>query len=519
MKDGMSHTDEQRRGAGIAPMARKLAPMGGLGLLLLACWFLFFHRLAERDLWSSHEARAAQDAQSLLDDQWALPHLFDRKVELQKPPLYYWLVAALARLRGGTVDAWTVRMPAAAAALLSVLLVFALGIARGRTLAGFVAAVVLATALHFTWLARTGRIDMPLTGTVGLALTTFYLGHCRLREQEGRGAWHWFLCSYLLAGLAVLLKGPIGLILPAAVVLGFLVLEGKKGSTTKGSRPLFSRYGVWWGVPLLLTVALPWYLWANVQTGGALFHVFFWEHNVERGLGGGSLRGHPWWFYLPRLSLDFLPWSPLLLLAAWWAWRRACWREDAEFRFGVVWLAAMLLALSCARFKRADYLLPAYPGAALLLGAMAERLRRPQFLGAGFALVLLAWPLGWSVYLDREVAQQDALHETRQFAEQIRQVSPAPQLILFFRAESHALAFHVGRPIDTLLEWENLDYWVGRPEIYHVVMPAEYARQWPQNLKAGRLELVLCSNVLAGARHDDPLVLLRTRPGAAPPAP
>src|SRR5262245_37023895 len=73
-------------------------------------FLLFFYRLADRDLWSSHEARAAQNAQSILiDGAWGLPHLFDGKPELQKPPLYYWLVAAVAGMSGGVVDAWTVR--------------------------------------------------------------------------------------------------------------------------------------------------------------------------------------------------------------------------------------------------------------------------------------------------------------------------------------------------------------------------------------------------------------------------
>jgi 4-amino-4-deoxy-L-arabinose transferase-like glycosyltransferase len=139
--------------------------------LLALCVFLFFHRLADRDLWSSHEGRAAQDAQSILDDgAWGLPRLFDRQVELQKPPLYYWLVAGLARWRGGTVDAWAVRLPAALAALGTVLLVYLLGCWHGRPVAGLVAALVLATAHHYTWLARVGRIDMPLALTVTVAL-------------------------------------------------------------------------------------------------------------------------------------------------------------------------------------------------------------------------------------------------------------------------------------------------------------------------------------------------------------
>src|SRR5262245_36716631 len=79
---------------------------------------LFFPRLGERDLWSSHEGRAAQDAQSLLLDRaWGLPRLFCLQADLQKPPLYYWLVAGVAWARGGAVDAWSVRFPAAASAV------------------------------------------------------------------------------------------------------------------------------------------------------------------------------------------------------------------------------------------------------------------------------------------------------------------------------------------------------------------------------------------------------------------
>src|SRR5260370_5346351 len=90
--------------------------------LCLALYLLFFHRLADRDLWSSHEARAAMDAESILDGDWRLPHLNDGRTELQKPPLYYWLVALTARLRGSTVDACAVRLPPAVSALCCVAL-------------------------------------------------------------------------------------------------------------------------------------------------------------------------------------------------------------------------------------------------------------------------------------------------------------------------------------------------------------------------------------------------------------
>jgi 4-amino-4-deoxy-L-arabinose transferase-like glycosyltransferase len=473
-------------------------------LLAALCGPLFFYHLAARDLWSSHEARAAQDAQTILDDhEWALPHQYDGETELQKPPLYYWLVAVLARCRGGTVDAWAVRLPAALAALSCVLALYGFSVIRGRPVAGAAAAAVLATALHFTWLARVGRIDMPLTLTVGLALGGLYLA------RVGRRLTAWLLLAYLAVAAGLLLKGPIGAVLPAAAFGTHLLLE-------RDLRRL-GRLGLWWGTPLVAALALPWFLWANAHTHGELFRVFFWHHNVERGFdGSGGLRRHPWWFYGPQLALDFLPWSPLLPVAAWFLLRRGRWRDDPEARFGLVWLLAILVLLSCVRFKRSDYLLPAFPGAALFLGCAAERwfltVRNRRALVAAFGVALAGCLLGWWVYVDRVLPRGEPALEQRRFAAAIRRRAPAPRPVLFFWTENHPLAFHVGRPLSILIEWEDLDAWAGRPEPTYVVMPPEVAREWPRHLHSGRLEELLRSTDLAGADQKRPLVLLRTVP-------
>src|SRR5439155_25744847 len=117
----------------------------------------------------------------------------------------------------------------------------------------------------------------------------------------------------------------------------------------------------------------------------------------------GSLAAHPWWFYGPRLAFDLLPWSLLLPLAAWLMVRQRWWQQDAEARLGLVWLLAMVLVLSCSRFKRADYLLPAYPGAALFRGCAAERcyreLRYRTSLITGGSMIVGGVALGWWIYL------------------------------------------------------------------------------------------------------------------------
>jgi 4-amino-4-deoxy-L-arabinose transferase-like glycosyltransferase len=484
-------------------------------ICLAAGYLLFFHRLADRDLWSSHEARAGMDAQTILDEGgWGLPRLFDGRPELQKPPLYYWLVAALARLRGGAVDAWAVRLPAALAAL-GCALALALGLAygRGRPLAGLLAGTVLATAVHFTWLARIGRIDMPLTLAVTVAAGSMYLARAARRPPL-------LLVSYLAVTLGILLKGPIGAVLPAAVVLAQRLAEGELPAPWRPGAwlGLAREWGVWWGAPLVLALTLPWFLWADAHTDGEFFRVFLWHHNVERGLGGSSLRASPWWFYGPRFAADFLPWTPLLVAAGVWCYRHGYWRRDPDLRFGLSWLVAVVLVLSSARFKRADYLLPAYPGAALFLGcALRHRLRdagrgRVLFYRAVTPLFAGLAAAGWLVRLEWHLPAVEPERDYRRFAAEVRGRAPRPEEVVFFRTEAHALAFHVGRPLAVLVEWEELRARLLRPGTHYVVMPPGSAGERAGSLAGVRLEEVLRNTDLSGGEHERPLVLLRSRP-------
>ena len=490
---------------------------GVLALLLglTAIYFLFFHRLADRDLWSSHEARAGMDAQTILDEgRWGLPRLYDGRAELQKPPLYYWMVALVAQLRGGVVDAWAVRLPSAAAALAGVIAVTA-GLAglRRRPLAGLLAAIVLATAVHFTWLARIGRIDMPLTLSVTLAVGASYLA----RRTMGGTRRVLLVLAYLAVAAGVLLKGPIGIVLPTAVMSVHLACEC--GLPWRGRSRLWFRalheLGVWWGFPFIVLVCLPWFVWANVETNGEFAKVFLWHHNVERGWGGSGLRSNPWWFYFAQFQSDFLPWSLLLPVACWWMFRCGRWREDADARFGLIWFASVICLLSCARFKRADYLLPAYPGAAVFLGGVGQRwlqtlTPKRRWIAVGCAAALAALMIvGWIVRVECKLPEDEPYRDYRRFAAQVRRLAPRPEEVIFFRTETHALAFHVGRPLAIVVQWGELSARLSRPGPHYIVTPPQYAEECRHSLRGVCLERVVANTDLSGGTHERPLVLLR----------
>ena len=360
--------------------------------LLVIGLLLPFIGLGERDLWSSHEARAAIDARSLLDplpgQPAGVPHSDDGLPDFQKPPTFYWAVAAIARLRGGEVDAIAVRLPAALSACgvaLAVGLTLALGF--GRPLAGVLAALMLVTSIHFPWLARIGRIDMPLTLTVCLAALGFvrarvFSVQCSVFSEEGmtthRDAPYsratetgWLLLAYLACAAGVLLKGPIGLVLPGAIVAAALLQRGEWPAVWEGRawwRVLRELYVVQ-GLLLVAVIVGPVYLWLEYASEGQFAREFLWYHNVTRGLGGSRLRSHPVWLNAPYFLLYFLPFSPLVLIGL----CRERWRNDAVARFGLAWLVGVLVILSAAKFKRADYLAPAYPGAAIFLACLCER--------------------------------------------------------------------------------------------------------------------------------------------------
>jgi 4-amino-4-deoxy-L-arabinose transferase-like glycosyltransferase len=488
---------------------RGVTVSAGAVLVLLALggvYFLFFHRLADRDLWSSHEARAGMDARSILEDGRPMPRLFDDQFELQKPPLYYWLVALTGWVRGGVVDAWSVRLPATLAGLGCLGLLVLLGWQRGRTDLGVLAAAVLAAVAHFTWVARIGRIDIPLTLMVSSAIVGFYLA----RASGGRG---WLLLAYLSLAAGVLLKGPIGLVLPVAVTLVHLAMQAwsEEGRFLAGlalvGRRCWRDLECWWGLPLVALVVAPCLWWLDAETGGQFSRVFLWHHNLERGLGGSRLRGHPWWFYGPQFAGAFLPWTPLLLAALFLWCRRPPWRRDPEAQLGLVWLVTVVVLLSCARFKRADYLLPAYPGAALFLaGTLGRGLRRS--VPAAVVLLLLA-SCGWLVYLHGVLPREEPAREHWSFAREIRRQVPAPEPVLFFRTEAHPLAFHVGRPLEILIQWPQLQARLARPGTY-VVMPPRVYDLCLRELPDVRLVQMACNDALAGGRHEHPLLLLRS---------
>src|SRR5262249_2257153 len=114
----------------------------------------------------------------------------------------------------------------------------------------------------------------------------------------------------------------------------------------------------------------------------------------------------------------------------------------------------------------------------------------------------------WFVHSTWFVPPEEKAWPYRAMAQEIRRQTHGP--VIFFRAESHLLMHHLGQPVDTIFEWENLDWWTRRPAPVYVVMPEQCAAEWPEHLGPGALEEVLRTPDYVNGKRARRLVVLRS---------
>jgi 4-amino-4-deoxy-L-arabinose transferase-like glycosyltransferase len=111
--------------------------IGFIIYLLILGGFVIFFRLGDRDMWNGLESEAAVAAWDMVETGRILvPHILDQPFIDNRPPGAWWLIAATYKLTG-VRNTWTARLPSALAALLCILLVYAMGRRAANANVGF----------------------------------------------------------------------------------------------------------------------------------------------------------------------------------------------------------------------------------------------------------------------------------------------------------------------------------------------------------------------------------------------
>ncbi len=310
-----------------------------------------------------HEVFITQPALQMLETgDWLVPRYAER-IWIQKPPLVSWITAGLFAVFG--FAEWAARLPAALSAIgLSVLMA---GLARryyGATTAVLVGCVQ-ATGVYMYMHGRLGEVDMTFTLFIAAALVVL--------------AWHWgrgeiklplraAVLFHAAAGLAVMTKGPLALVLIGGTVLAFCLARWSL-------RPLKA---VFWtpGVLAFFLVAAPWFVAVWMRLGPEALDAWVYD-SLGRASGDHHLGAQSPFLYFYTIPWLVLPWTVVLVLEARRLVRYARQPEAVLDRFLWCWFLAGLALLTFSAFKHKHYCLPILPPLSIFAGRMLyEHLER-----------------------------------------------------------------------------------------------------------------------------------------------
>ena len=370
--------------------------------LLVAIWILviggvaFLLELGNTGLVDETEPLFAEAARQMhLTGDWITPY-FNGETRFDKPPLIYWLMAICYQIFG--VNEWAVRLPSALSAIALMAMGFYILRRFGTTpsnpspspwLPALIGSALI--ALHpstIIW-ARTGVSDMLLTSCMGLAMMSFFCGYAHpLPTIRFLRFSPWYLSFYVFIALAILTKGPVGLVLPGLIIAAFLLYVGK-------FREVLGEMRWWWGLIIILAIALPWYVLVTLANGEAYIDSFFGYHNLERFTSVVNRHRAPWYFYFGVVAAGFAPWSIYLPLAIarLQFWKRSIWRNQNRSThlglFAWFWFAGVFVFFTVAVTKLPSYVLPLMPAAAILVAMFwGNQLAQPRS-GWGWKVTIL----------------------------------------------------------------------------------------------------------------------------------
>ena len=352
-----------------------------LALLLLMTAFVALHSPGERKLFNPDEGRYSEISREMAETgDFVTPRLNGLKY-FEKPPLQYWATAIAFKLFGESE--FTARLYITLCGLGCILLVAYTGTRVFDDETGLYAGLVMLSALYVMLLNGIVVLDVGLTFWLTLAVSALMISVYAANDAARR---RWLWLAWAAMALAVLSKGLIGIVFPAAAVFLYCVVQ----------RDLSLIRRLEWVVgPLVfLAIVVPWFVlvW---QANPEHPRFFFIHEHFERFLTTVHKREQPWWSFVALLLVGFLPWALALIPAAIRGWREVPVKRFAPHRFLLIYAIFILLFFSKSGSKLPHYIAPMFPVLTLVIAAYVKACD-PKRL-AWFVLPVLPLTL-WGAY-------------------------------------------------------------------------------------------------------------------------
>ena len=228
----------------------------------------------------------------VLAGDWLSPRIYNT-FWYDKPVFTYWSLCLSYTLFG--YSDFATRLPFAVSGALSVTVLTYYVKRRGNSpaMANLLAAMT-ATSLLFWILSHSVLTDQWLLLFTETALFSLYIG---ITENA-----RFHTCiAYGAAALAVLTKGPVGIVLPGLIILLYIAAERKSVYLRRVFRPE--------GILIFLLLCMPWFIYMYTMHGREFLDGLLGFNNITRATVSEHPEENVFYYYLLLVPAALLPWT------------------------------------------------------------------------------------------------------------------------------------------------------------------------------------------------------------------
>lgn len=323
--------------------------------IILFAMILWGSEYVRRNLWEPDEARYAYVANEMKQTgSWMILRRHG-EYYAHKPPLMFWLINLSSRLTHGEINNISTRLPSLLGIILSLWTTARLAERWHNRKTAWRSILVLSTIYTFWHEGGMGQIDALLCG---LQMTALYF--LFTKDENSAESIPRVFIAYIFMGLAILAKGPVGILVPLGVYISSILAAGRK-QVLKGTHWL-------WGPLVSLTFPALWLVGAWLQGAHSeYFNELLFTQNTER-LSGELGHPRPFYYFLIYFPLNLMPWT-IFLPAAYMAIKKSHNDLMPLQRRLTAWILFVIVFFSIPSCKRGLYILLAYPAASMLIAA------------------------------------------------------------------------------------------------------------------------------------------------------
>ncbi|MDP4842913.1 MAG: glycosyltransferase family 39 protein [Salibacteraceae bacterium] len=317
-------------------------------LLLVALCIPYIMGIVNIDVMDVDASQYASISREMLENGDYLQVKHRQGDYLDKPPLLFWTSALSFKIFG--IGLWQYRLFSLLLSILGIWSVYQLGKSLYDKLTGQFSALILASTQAFFLINHDVRTDTLLCGAIAFAVW-------QLHSFLATNAWKNLIGGFLGIAMAMLSKGPIGIMVPVLALGTHMIL----------SKQLNKLLNWKWlaGFAVVALCLLPMSIGLYQQWGFKGLRFYYWTQSFGRITGESEWNNNTGFeFFLHTFLWAFLPWSLLAIGALLNKFRHL--KQGEYLTLGGFLLP--FIALSFSKYKLPHYIFVTFPFLAILTG-------------------------------------------------------------------------------------------------------------------------------------------------------